>query len=142
MRSGASPVVIDASVAVKWVLREPGRAESLRWLDAYEAAQLTRIAPTLLVAEVASALTKRRRRKEITAAQAREGLRFFQQRLPVLVDFRPHMGSAFELSLLHGVSFCDGVYLALAIERGCDLVTADTKFHRAVGQAYPFVQPL
>ena len=134
--------VIDSSVAVKWVLNEPGRNESLRLLDAYESARLTLIAPSLLLAEVASVLSKRSWRKQLTKAQAREAFRLFEVRAPLLVDIREHMSSALELSMAHHLALYDCLYLALALERSGDLVTADERLHRATFRAYPFVRLL
>lgn len=134
--------VIDASVAIKWVLHEPGREDSLQLLDAYESSLLTLIAPVLLLIEVGNVLSKRCRRKELTAAQVRDAYRIFQLRVPVLIDVREQMSSAFELSLAHQIPVYDCLYLALAIDRRCDLVTADKRFHSAVAGAYPFVRQL
>ena len=142
MRTARPLTVIDASVAVKWVLNEPGRDESLLLLDAYESARVTLIAPSLLYAEVASVLSKRSRRKQLTTEQAREAFRHFEVRTPVLVEIQEHMPSALELSLAHQLALYDCLYLALAIETGGDLITADERFHRATFREYPFVRLL
>ncbi len=134
--------VIDASVVVKWVLPEDGRSEALKWLDAYEAGQLTLIAPSLLLAEVGNVLSKRCRRKQITAAQARQAFRHIEMRAPVAVEIDESAPSAFELSLVHRIPIYDCLYVALAIGRGCELITADRRLYHATSAAYSFVKLL
>lgn len=135
-------MVVDASVAAKWVLREPGREQSLRLLNDYESAAVQLIAPSLLPIEIASVLTKRQRRNELSPVQVREAFRMFEIRCPMLTDVREHIASAMELSALHRLSVYDCVYLAMALERGCDLITADRKFYEATSQAYASVRLL
>jgi len=111
-------------------------------MPAHGSGALTLIAPSLLAAEVASALSKRFRRKELTEIQAREAFRLFQVRLPLLVDAQDYLGAAFDLSLILHLALYDCLYLAVAIAEGCDLVTADARFYRGSGRAYPFVRIL
>ena len=46
-------LVVDASVAVKWVLNEPGREPALRLVESQQSSTLSLTAPSLLLAEVA-----------------------------------------------------------------------------------------
>jgi predicted nucleic acid-binding protein len=131
-------VVIDASVALKWVLAEPGRAQAMELLDAYGHGTMDLIAPRLIMEEVASALSKRCRRKELSHAQAEKAFELFDRRRPCLADTTVHLRQAFSLSLRHHLSLWDCIYLALAIDRRADLITADRRFHRSVSQFYPF----
>jgi predicted nucleic acid-binding protein len=133
----ARVVVVDASVAIKWVLSEPGDEQALSVLEAYGAREIELIAPRLLMEEVASALSKRCRRKQLTAKQAHAVFHAFESRRPPLAD-NP-LRRALELSLDNQLSLWDSVYLALAIERRADLVTADRRFYRNVSRRYPFV---
>ena len=71
-------VVIDASVAVKWILPEPGHEASLRLLDLYQDEQVDLYAPYLLITEVGSVLWKRVQRGDLNAVAAR---RCFEQLL-------------------------------------------------------------
>ena len=135
-------VVIDASVAIKWVLNEPGRVAAISLLDDYEAARIDLVAPGVLMTEVASALAKRCRRRELTPARAEQAFRLLERRQPMAIDQPAHLRMAFSLALSHQVSVWDALYLALAIERRCDLVTADRRFHRSVARHYPFAKLL
>jgi predicted nucleic acid-binding protein len=137
-----SLIVIDSSVAVKWLLPEPGRAEALELLDYYEAGTTDLIAPRLLSEEVASALSKRCRRREITAAKAEQMFALFNLRRPRIVDEPWHLDVALSLSLKHHLSLWDSLYLALAVEKRADLITADHRLYRSVARRYPFVKLL
>ena len=115
--------VVDASVAIKWFIDEPGadRARSL-W---QQRARL--VAPDLLVPEVCSAMGRKVRLGQIGPAQAAEAI----NRLgTALLDLRPSASLAtramtLALELDHPVYDC--FYLALAeLERDV-MVTADRR---------------
>lgn len=57
--------VVDASVAVKWLVREPLSHEASLLLTG----EVSLMAPDLLYAEAANALWAMRQRKEMTAAE-------------------------------------------------------------------------
>jgi predicted nucleic acid-binding protein len=134
--------VVDSCVVIKWILPEPGRTDAVRLLDAFEAGAEDLIAPQLLMDEIASALSKRCRRRQLTARQAAGAFRMLELRHPLLVAGPALITSAFALSIRHQLSYWDSVYLALAIERRCDLVTADRRFYSRVQRHYPFVSLL
>jgi predicted nucleic acid-binding protein len=66
--------VLDASVAVKWVLPEPDSPEALALRDAYRTQVHELIAPDTLPIEVAHALTRAERRKILRQSEAMPGL--------------------------------------------------------------------
>ena len=66
-------LVVDCSVAAKWVLAEPGEIDAFRLLDQQALGELSLIAPDLLLTEFASLIAKRKRRKQMPAAQATPG---------------------------------------------------------------------
>lgn len=66
-------------------------------------------------------------------------VRLLELRQPLLVDEPGQLRAAFELSVLHRLSFWDSIYLALAIDKRCDIVTADRRFRTGAGRHYPFV---
>jgi predicted nucleic acid-binding protein len=61
-------LVVDASVAVKWVLREAGRENAVDLLSGGSVL----IAPDVIRLELSNVITKRERRKAITSEQATE----------------------------------------------------------------------
>lgn len=137
-----STLIVDASVVVKWFLREEGRATAMILYDSYLYGETELKAPSFLAAEVANVFSKRMRRKELTLEQARMAFMLFEKRQPTLVPVDDVLASAYNLSLLHQLPVYDCLYLALAMQQGCDFVTADGRLFRAVAPAYPFVRLL
>lgn len=134
--------VVDASVVLKWTLPELGRVRAAGLLDEYEAGRAHLLAPPTLVHEVASGLAKRFRQKQLSEEVTTAAFTFIRDRLPLIAGTDRLTGTAFELALQHHVSYWDALYLALAIEYRCDLVTADTRFQRVASKLYPYVVAL
>ena len=116
-------VVVDASVAVKWVIPESlsAQADSLR-----ERADRL-LAPDLLLPEAASALWKKLTRREITAREVAQAIDLLLASGLDLRPSRPLLGRALALArrLRHPVYDC--IYLALAQVEGATLITADQR---------------
>jgi predicted nucleic acid-binding protein len=122
-----TPLVVDASVAVKWFVPEELSRDARQVL----AAEYELLAPDLLWAELGNVLWKKHRRREIEERTAIRLLRDFA-RVPLrLHPAERWTGAALELALRHGVTVYDGLYLALAAGHGCRLVTADRRLHEA-----------
>ncbi len=117
-------LVIDANVALKWVLDEPGSAEAVA-LRGHALA-----APDLLWPECANILWRRARAGELTAPQAAERLATL---LRARLDVVPSAGLAaiaLELATALDHQAYDCFYLALAEVSGAPLVTADRRLVR------------
>ena len=134
--------VLDCSVAAKWVLPEPGRAPALGLFEQYASGEVLLIAPDILLAEFASLVAKRNRRKQISAEQAHEAFSLMTKCAPLLFDTRPRLSRALDLSLQRQLSLWDCVYLELALERDCPVLTADLRLFRAGRGGHPFVRLL
>ncbi len=135
-------LIVDASVAVKWFLNEPGTAQALAIEELYRNEALDVLAPSLIVPEVQNVFWKRVRRGEMSACQAQRCADQFLLECPILVDSAPVHRSALELALAHGHPVYDCLYLALALDCRCDLVTADERFFAAMRRAYPCLRLL
>jgi predicted nucleic acid-binding protein len=122
--------VIDCSVAAKWILPEPGQEAALSWFNRYVAGEVLLIAPDILVAEFASLLAKHHRRKMLTAVQARDAFAFMTKLSPRLFQTRPRLARALDLSVKSHLSLWDCVYLVLAQEHDCSVLTADARLFR------------
>lgn len=118
--------VVDASVAVKWVIAE---AHSDRALLVLRQA-MTLHAPSHWLAEAANALwAKVSVHHVLSAAEMRTRLGFLSS-LPIIVAPLPDLvGMAGDLSLDLGLTVYDTLYLALAEKVGAPLITADRKLH-------------
>ncbi|BGE85695.1 MULTISPECIES: type II toxin-antitoxin system VapC family toxin [Methylosinus] len=126
-------LVVDASVAVKWLVAEPGHEHATSLL--LKAPIL--FAPDLIEIEVANVLWKKNRRKEIDGSQAAQALRSLSSFFDALEPSTRFMNRALEigLDLEHPVYDC--VYLAAAEQRGVRLATADARLARkCAGTAY------
>ena len=115
-------LVIDASIAIKWVVEEDGTdlALALR-----QKARL--MAPDLMVAECANILWKKAQRKELSNDEALIAARLLQSAEIELVPSRALMESATRLAIELDHPAYDCLYLALAVENGCRFVTADER---------------
>ncbi len=129
-----SAFVVDASVAVKWVVEEPGTANAL----ALRRAKLS--APDLLVPECADILWKKHRLGELASAQAVMAARLLEHAdiERVAMGQHLHRATAMAIDLDHPAYDC--LYILLALDRGCSLVTADQRLVRTLRQsAHPEV---
>lgn len=118
--------VVDASVALKWVLAEPG-SDKARALAGWRLH-----APALLHLECASALWVRIRDRSLTAAEADRRLAALSE-APVQIHALSDLAQpALRLAALLGHSVYDCAYLAVAERIGAPLITADKRFARAV----------
>lgn len=121
-----STFVVDANVAVKWVVAEDDSELAVGLVEH------RLLAPSLLLGEAANALWVKVRRGEISAEEAEEGLATLRE-APVEMVPEEHLvtdGLALALRLAHPVYDC--LYLALAIRLGVQVVTADGRFLAAV----------
>lgn len=132
--------VLDCSVAARWLLPEPGRESALNLFARYASGQIDLIAPDLLLAEFASLIAKRCRRKQLSDSQARQAFALINRAAPRLHDTRPLLAPALELSLRLSLSVWDCVYLALAEEYTCPLLTADRRLFRSGAGRHPAIR--
>jgi predicted nucleic acid-binding protein len=128
--------VLDSSVAIKWVLIEPGRDKAIRLRDAYRQGQHELIAPDWFVLEVMNVLGKSAARKTITPTEAAQGYALVLQDAPIFHPSRPLASAAFRLALQHQRAVYDCLYLALALQEKCELVTADDALVRQLQPVY------
>jgi predicted nucleic acid-binding protein len=135
-------LVVDCSVAAKWVLHEAGHIRALDLLQEERAGKVALIAPDLLLAEFASLIAKRTRRKQISLDLAEHSFRLMQQSAPMLFATQPLLEAALKLALDHQLSLWDCVYLALAIAVGCPMITADRRLFRSGVSRHPAIRLL
>lgn len=121
-------LVVDASVAVKWVVAEEGRAEALQ-----QTAGEQLVAPEFVLVEAANILWKKVRLHELDAEQAQRGLSFIVGAYEQLVPTSALIDNAFSFALAFDHPVYDCLYLACAEQQGVDLLTADARFASKVG---------
>jgi predicted nucleic acid-binding protein len=114
-------LVVDASVAAKWVLPEAGSERALALRN--EAADL--LAPDLIVAEVANTLWKYARRGALSSADAIAAVTMATTVIARLAPVHDLLGPAMEMALRYRHPVYDCFYVALTQRDGAMLVTAD-----------------
>jgi predicted nucleic acid-binding protein len=137
----AKQVVIDASVALKWRLRdeeETDQADSL--LEDFLIGQLDLHTPTLFDYEITNALKVAVTMGRLTEAEAITGISDFQQYDIQRYGFRAIQILALRIASQHQRSVYDSAYLALAQSKELWFYTGDKRLFNAVGQALPWVK--
>ena len=121
--------VIDASVAVKWVVQETGTSEAL----ALRKAKLS--APDLIIPECANILWKKHRLGQLTSAEASSGAQLLERADIELVAMGAQLHRALALAIELDHPAYDCFYIALALEKGCAFATADQRLLRKAQQS-------
>jgi predicted nucleic acid-binding protein len=122
-------LVIDASVAVKWVVQEPGTPEAL----ALRKARLA--APDLIIPECANILWKKHRLGQLTSAEASAAAQLLERADMELVAMGAQLHRATELAIELDHPAYDCFYIALALDKGCAFATADQRLLRKAQQS-------
>ncbi len=131
------PYVIDAGVAVKWFIPEDDSGKARKLLDLFHQGAADLTAPDLLIAEATNVFWKRADRNDITTQEAEDNLNdLLALNLP-LVSSSLLALQALAIARAHRRSVYDCLYLALALDRGCDLITTDARLVNAVGAQFP-----
>jgi predicted nucleic acid-binding protein len=128
-------LVVDASVVAKWFFPEEYSRESRQLLST----RRTLLAPDLIWSEVGNVAWKRVRRGEIMAEEAAQLVADLTQMPLNVASTQGLLAPAFELAIATGRTVYDGMYLAMAIDRKCRLVTADERFVNSIAPT-PFAK--
>jgi predicted nucleic acid-binding protein len=128
-------VVVDASIALKWVIKESDSGKALALLGEWSNRKTIMLAPALITYEITNILYQNVRKNEIALERAKSALEdvmLMGIEFDIPQDYR--LGRrAIELAHKFGTKATyDSHYLALAEREGCELWTADTKMWRAV----------
>ncbi|MGH2531670.1 MAG: type II toxin-antitoxin system VapC family toxin [Thermomicrobiales bacterium] len=136
-----SDVIVDTSLAVKWVLPESHSDVALALAARWRRGQRTIIVPAWFACEVANVFFQRIRQRSITLADAQDLL------VEIMVAVRPVdvstvVGSR-ALEIAHSLgqrANYDAYYLALAEHLDCELWSADERFWRAAHPVFPWAR--
>ena len=123
-------IVVDASLAAKWIFWE---ADSEQALDFWNAHAGDLGAPDLIAVEVAAAAVRRANMEKMLADDMKEALAAWGRILSgsSLQQFRMTTSRVLNSSRLAidiGHPLKDCIYLILAMELDCELVTCDARF--------------
>jgi predicted nucleic acid-binding protein len=106
--------VLDASVALKWVLPEADSDKARRLRDESRNRVLFLLAPDFFPVEIAHALTRAERKKIIPVGYAKGFLADIMQTPPALHPHLPLLARATDISSETRLGVYDCVYVALA----------------------------
>jgi predicted nucleic acid-binding protein len=132
--------VIDASVALKWLLDDEdnvAQAVAIRDADLLHGT-MRLIAPMLAIYEVANGLVMATRRGRMRASQAREALTDFLDVGLEMAEAQPTR--ILELADEYTLTAYDATYLAVAESEGCELWTADAAVYQSTRDELPWVR--
>lgn len=130
-----SGLVLDASVALSWLLPDESNARADEVLERTRSEPA--FVPQVWPLEVANALFMAERRMRIGEAQARRGLAALLA-LPVRMEVREPswvFGEITGLARRHGLSIYDATYLDLAARLALPLATLDQNLARAARES-------
>jgi predicted nucleic acid-binding protein len=130
--------VVDASVAVKWLVPEPLTAEARRVLGAAREGLIRIHVPELWLTEVASSLWKKTRRAPADRLEVGRAIRMLERVRSLGMTVHSHgvlVSAAFALACRTGLSVCDSLYASLAMAQGFALITADERLASTAREA-------
>ena len=125
--------VLDASVAVGWVVAKPATDYSRRVRR--RAKREPYHAPALWRLEVANAVRTLVRRESITADAARTAIDILERMAPIIHAAKSGMGELLEIAIRYDLSVYDATYLSLALELRLPVACADGRLADALKPA-------
>ena len=134
--------VLDSSVAFKWLVPEVDTDKALRLLDDYQHDVHDLLSPDILPVETTHALTRAERQGRVTAAQ---GSRLFIDLMNQVPNLHPYLlllPRAYAISSAMRIGVYDCIYVALAEQEGCELVTSDNRLINTLQKDFPFITAL
>ena len=133
--AGGSPgtpsayLIVDASVVIKWHVAEVHTDAALRLLrDDAPALHV----PDLVFPEVGNILWKKIRRGDLTEEPARRIAHLVAVAPLAVHPSAPLLEAALAIAVRTGRTVYDSLYVALAVQVNCRLVTADEKLYNAL----------
>ena len=133
MGSSRTPLpclVVDANVVIKWHVTEVHTDERCPRLLRDDAPAMH--VPDLVFPEVGNILWKKVRRGDLTEDQVR-GIGHLVAVAPLAVHpSAPLLEAALDIAMQTGRTVYDSLYVALAVQMDCRLVTADEKLYHAL----------
>ncbi|MEA5533746.1 type II toxin-antitoxin system VapC family toxin [Crocosphaera sp. XPORK-15E] len=127
-------IVVDANVAIKWVLPEIYSEQALRLRNS----NYNFCVPDFFFPEIGNILWKRVRRGEMSLEDAQSDLAAISSFPLQICPSFSLMPMALMTAIRVNQAVYDCVYLALAVTNQCQMVTADERFFNAVRNDFLF----
>jgi len=124
-------LVLDASVIAKWYIEEEITEKAIEIRDKFVAGKFAILEPTLLIYELGNVFWKHPAKSpEDVESDFKAlfdiGFEFFDVSNPGFLQF------VFENGRKFGITFYDAVYVSLAMDEDCKLITADGRLQSKV----------
>jgi predicted nucleic acid-binding protein len=130
--------VLDASVALAWIVDNPVPSYAIKISDAMASGQKA-VVPGLWALEMANGLLMAERRGKLVAAEVERGLRQLEVVVAGGIEIDtaavPTIREAFVPAYAHQLTAYDAVYLELARREGLPLATLDRSLSAAAAKA-------
>ena len=135
-------LVLDSSVAIKWVLPEKDTPKAVRLRNEFRRGVHELLAPDVFPVEFSHALTRAERRGVIRPPAAIKRLNNVLSYPPVLYPYLPLLVRAVSISSQTRQGVYDCLFVALAERERCELLTADARLITNLQPTFPFIRPL
>ncbi len=134
-------IVIDASAALKWRLRdEEATDQADELLDDFLADKLHLLVPTLFDYEITNALKVAVTLSRLSEDEALSAIADFQAYRIEQIAFSRFQEQAFRLACRYKRSVYDSAYLALAQHKGIYFYTGDKRLFNALGKTLTWIK--
>ncbi|MHB8645729.1 MAG: type II toxin-antitoxin system VapC family toxin [Thermomicrobiales bacterium] len=136
-------VVVDASIAVKWVIEEEGSEAARALLQSWLTAGIRLVSPSWLTCEIANILYRKALNGDLTFADASEAYDDVLPFVMVLPENASDGKRGMEIARQTGQQQSyDAQYLALAERLDAEYWTDDRRFVTATSAAFPQVKQM
>jgi len=132
-----SDVVIDSSVATKWIVPEADSSQATLLMAETTAKAGRLMVLDLALVEVGNAIWKRHHMGLATIAEARQGLHLFRALALPIEPAQRLLDPALEIAMKYDRALYDALFVALANDLKLTGVTADEPLYRAVSADFP-----
>lgn len=127
----ADNLVVDANVIAKLYLRDEQYIDKADLLfDRFQKGNVDLIAPQVITYEVPAAIKKGAARVRASEETWKDAIESFESLGLVVVDDSDAKYDATRLAMNYSIGYYDALYMLLAEDLGCQLVTADDKLWR------------
>jgi predicted nucleic acid-binding protein len=134
-------IVVDASVALKWVfVDEELTASANALLEDYVEGRVDLITPNLFPYEIIGGINVAVDRGRITEALGYRAIHYITSLGIELRGFEDLVEPTFRMAREYGLTAYDCAYLALAEKEKCDLVTGDRKLFNSIEEELAWVK--
>lgn len=131
--------VLDSCVALKWVLPEADSPKAIQLCSEFQRQAHELIAPDVFAVECAHSIARSERRGLFRPPEGSKRLADVLRSLPQLYPTLPLLSRGFAIASAAQIGVYDCLYVALAEQENCELVTADERLVRVLQPQFPFI---